>query len=185
MRFITLIILLMLGGCATTNINKEDVPYNQPSSKKFSEYKYVFIKPLTIESEFKDSWNNQEALTTIENNLFQNMLPVFKNLSEFSFYDASRSEKTLIIEPHIEKLKSVSKGVRSSLGLLFLGAGSLAGSSAVILKISYIDAKTKEIIASPAFYQHASAIGASFSQNDKDMLHRISELASFYASDNF
>lgn len=185
MRFITLLMFLMLIGCATTNINQEDIPYNQPSTKKFSEYKYVFIKPLTIESEFKDSWNNQEALTIIENDLFQNMLPVFVSLSAFSRYDVSRPEKTLIIEPHIEKLKSVSKGVRSSLGLLFLGAGSLAGSSAVILRVTYIDAKTKEVIASPAFYQHASAMGATFSQNDKDMLHRIAELASFYASDNF
>ncbi|MCX7089488.1 MAG: hypothetical protein NTV00_15735 [Methylococcales bacterium] len=180
LKVTTLITLLILSGCATTNITPEEVPPNQKSSMKFSEYKYVFIKPLTIATEFKDSNDNKKAVITIEEELFKHMLPVFQNLSEFKAYDPSKPGKTLIIEPHIEKMKAVSGAAR-------LWGGVLAGSSAVILKVSYIDATSKNVIAAPSFYQHANAWGAAYSngKHDRSMFTRITELASAYAADNF
>lgn len=171
---------LMLTGCATTNITQEEVPPNQPSSRKFSEYKYVFIKPLTIAEEFKDSYGNENAVTIIDEELFKNILTVIPNLSEFKSFDASKPEKALIIEPHIEKMKAVSSAAR-------IWGGAFAGSSAVILKVSYIDATSKAKIAEPSFYQHANAWGATytFGKHDRSMFSRISELVADYTSENY
>ncbi|MEQ1635552.1 MAG: hypothetical protein ABL903_02600 [Methylococcales bacterium] len=198
-KVITLLVLFMLGGCATTNVPQEEASLNHRSSgkfseemppihhssKKFSEYKQVFIKPLAIPAEFQNSNSNKKAITMLNDLLYKNMLPIFPSLEKFSDYYISKTKNALIIEPHIEKIKYVTKGQRGALGLLCIVCGALAGNSTVILQVSYMDAKSKEIIASPSFYQHANAFGASFSQNDLDMLDRITELASFYAADNF
>ena len=86
-----------------------------------------------------------KASVIINDNLFRDLLTVFNVLDPISEFDPSKPESTLIIEPTIEKLKAVSAGAR------ILG-GVLAGGSAVVLKTTYIDAETKQVLAEPSFY---------------------------------
>lgn len=185
--------LLILSACSSTPGNQDEalsdkqsateneiVPRNHRSTKKFSEYKNVFIKPLTTGAEYQDSNSNKEALPKINDLLYKNMLLIFTNLKEFKDFNALKPENTLIIEPQIVKMRVVSNTAR-------MWVGVMAGNSSVILKVTYTDAATKAVIADPSFYQRAGAWAAAYSAggHDQSMLSRIAELASFYASDNF
>ncbi len=160
-KIATLSLLLILSGCATTNITQEEVPPNHHSTRKFSTYKNVYIKPLTIAAEFKDANNNEEAVKEIDSHLFGNMQRIFPDLKKYDAYNASNPNNALIIEPHIVKMKAVGGLARGLLGVS-------AGSSAVILKVSYIDATTKVVIADPSFYQQANAWAAHYSAGQHD-----------------
>jgi hypothetical protein len=173
------VLLLNLSGCATNHISQSDAQYDKRAIKKFSEFNRFFIKSLTIDSSLKSEYNNQQAFGIIDENLYKNLLSVFNTLDAYSEFDSSRPEKTLIIVPEIVKMKSVGSGSRALLGVL-------AGASAVVLKTTYIDAETNDIIATPSFYQHAGAWAARFnSRADMQMLDRITKLATQYAIDNY
>jgi hypothetical protein len=63
----------------------------------------------------------------------------------------------------------------------------LAGSSAVVMRVTYTDEDTGAVIASPDFYQHASAMGGAFSVGGSDnaMLVRVANLITTYTTDNY
>jgi hypothetical protein len=177
---IIVILLTNLVSCATKNISQEDAPPPIPSKKRFSQYKYYFIKPLAIDSELTEEHGNQKAMEIVDNYLYRDFLDVFETLDPYEDYNPKKPGKTLIIAPSIQKMKSVSRGTRAFIGVF-------AGGSAVVLKVNYTDANTKEIVADPVFYQHANAFGATYSRGGSDlsMLYRISGLAAAYAADNF
>ena len=178
-NFICVLLLLNLNGCATVDITRNDAQIGDAATRRFSEFDRFFIKPLKIDDNLKDSHNNEQASAIININLYNDFLAVFNTLDYFSEYDKERPEKTLIIKPVIEKLKSVGRVTR-------VFTGVLAGGSAVVLKITYIDAETKEIIANPSFYQHANAWAAAYKRSsDRKMLDRITKLAAAYAADNY
>lgn len=170
---------IFMYGCATTHISREDAINNIPPTKKFSEFNRFFIKPLYINHELKSEYSNEEAYNIINSLLFNELSNVFSNIDQYSLCDASKPDKTLIIEPSIEKIKSIGK-------LRRVFTGYFSGSSAVVLKTKYIDAKSNEIIAEPSFYQHANAWAAAYKPSkDKSMLYRITKIAAEYAYENY
>lgn len=169
-----------ISGCATVQITQSDAPPPKPSSKKFSEYAVFFIKPLAIPADISDEHNNKQATEIINDALYADLLNVFETLDPYSEFDSTHPEYTLIIEPSIEKLKAVGAGERFLLG-------ALAGGSAVVLKTTYRDAQTNEVIAEPLFYQQANAFSAAYSSGgtDRSMLQRIAHIAATYAFENY
>jgi len=177
---ISFILLLNLTSCATVHISSDDAQLGEAAIRKFSEYDLFFIKPLVIDLKIKADYNNEKATKVIEEGLFKELFAVFGVLDPVSEYDPSKPQNTLIIEPTIEKMKSVSGAAR-------VFTGVLAGGSAVVLKTTYIDAETNKIIAAPSFYQQANAWGAAYSvgRSDRAMLDRIASLAASYAQNNY
>ncbi|MCW5729741.1 MAG: hypothetical protein KIT20_03200 [Alphaproteobacteria bacterium] len=81
----------------------------------------------------------------------------------------------LLIVPEIVEMKKVSVGMR-------LLAGPFAGSSAILLRLTFRDSGRDEVVASPVFYARGNAIGGSYTAGatDNRMLTRIVTLACRY-----
>jgi hypothetical protein len=88
--------------------------------------------------------------------------------------------RTLVITPLITEIKFISGGSR-------FWAGSLAGSSAVILKVTITEKETGKVIATPIFYAKAAAMGGAwtFGATDNIMLVRIANRLTDYLAANY
>ena len=87
--------------------------------------------------------------------------------------------KTLSIEPVIEAIKFVSAAKR-------VMVGSMAGGSAVRMKVNFRDLSNGEIVAAPVFYEDVTAWtgSGSFGVADNMMLVKLAEDATNYAAQN-
>lgn len=175
---VSLGMMLLLMGCATTDINPRTT-HNPPPEVKFSEFSAFELKPVILAAEYQGRGANDQAAQKIDREIRMRLVSV---LQEWSNDSDSRSttRDTLIIQPRITDLKFISGGAR-------FWAGAMAGSSAVIMEVDYIDARSGDIVAQPEFYQHASAQAGSWSIGaaDNAMLDRVAELVANYTRDNF
>ena len=172
---------ILLTACATTYIGPEDARDSIPK-ERFSAFDHVYMKHVTLEPSYQESSANQAALKKIDENLFKEMGLAFPKLKELKTGESinETTGRTLVIEPHVEKIKFISAGAR-------VWAGALAGSSAVVLKVTYRELATDKIIAEPGFYQRASAMGGSwsFGAHDNSMLFRIAQIAATHVRENY
>jgi hypothetical protein len=74
------------------------------------------------------------------------------------------AERTLQISPSIEEIKLVSVGAR-------VMWGAMAGGSDIVMKVTYRDSSTGEVIANPDFWKgnNAWAGGSSWGQADNQI----------------
>jgi hypothetical protein len=88
--------------------------------------------------------------------------------------------RTLVIKPVISEVKFISGGKR-------FWAGALAGSSAVILDVTFTEKETGKLIAKPTFYARAAAMGGAWSigSTDNVMLVRIAGRLTDYLAANY
>lgn len=156
------IAMLVLQGCVT-NIYAPQEP-NQPSEVKLSTFNQVQFDKTTIDPQYEGSGANQKAVTKINELLEQQLRTVFPKLNGKS----TEAGKILLIKPHAEAIKFINGNAR-------FWAGPMAGSSAIILRVDYIDKDTGKVIASPRFYGKSSAMAGAMSVggNDNAMLHRV------------
>jgi len=117
---------------------------------------------------------NDRALVKIQENLDLRLNPVLASWNSAG----DPAGRTLLIQPEIH-IKFISGGTR------FL-AGALAGSSAVVMRVKFVDAATGKEVAYPEFYQRAAAMGGAYSMGgtDNNMLIRIANLVSEYTIAN-
>jgi hypothetical protein len=143
---------LLVVGCVTQIRKPTSAP--QPSSVKFGQYDAVTLMHVDIDPKLASSTANQEAVKKIDEHLVTKMHDVFRNLQdpETSQPSARANGRTLIISPYVSDIKFISGVAR-----FFVGAA--AGSSAVLMKVTYTDAETHRVIADPEFYEHVNAIG--------------------------
>src|SRR5690625_3811330 len=88
--------------------------------------------------------------------------------------------RTLSVQPQIERMNFVKDIARTF-------AGSWAGSSAVLLRVRYVDAATGESVASPVFVQHAWPDNGKrgVGTNNDFMLQGLATLATQYTRMNY
>jgi hypothetical protein len=88
--------------------------------------------------------------------------------------------RVLVIEPMIEHIKFIGGGAR-------FWVGPLAGSSAVIMKVKYIDKESGKLVSEPEFFQRAAAWSGAFTVGGQDnaMLARIVTLVADYTKRNY
>ncbi len=165
--------MLILQGCAT-NIHPP-TKANVPPTEKFGTFTNFELKPSTIAPKYSSSGANQKAVRKIDEQLEVKLKEVFPNLNSEKILKG----KTLIIRPYVEAIKFVGGGAR-------FWAGAMAGSSAVLLQVRFIDKASGKIIAEPIFYNKSSANAGAWSMggNDNAMLYRIASEAAKYSSDN-
>lgn len=157
--------LVVLGACATKMRQPEGPP--KAPVVRFGKFKAVYLKHVAINPKAASVGNNQKAAIKIDENLFVEMRRVFPNLKEAAQI-APKGAGILMIEPYIEDLKFVGGGARFMVG-------SMAGSSAVLMKVTYTDQGSGKIIADPEFFQKASAYSDGVGIADNLMLSYIAK----------
>ncbi len=159
----------LLQGCATSI--KASSTANPPPAKPFSAYSRIEVKPVV----FKDGYKGDVAgLAKIDENFKKDLAP---RLAQWNSRAADGN--TLVVEPVVEEM-SFKHGAKRVL------LGPLAGSSGVLMRVTFRD-NTGKVIATPEFFQRTAAFsgGYSFGINDNMMLTRVANLASGYIVANF
>ena len=175
MRIIILIFLVIFFfGCATTHIGPSDAPEPKEPLRPFSSFNNIYQKELTVSPQYSDAASTA-AFAKVSENFDKEIETIFPNVNKYiNLSDHDNKDEVLIIEPCIKKIKFV----RGAKRVFF---GPLAGSSAIVMEVKFIDGYG-DIIASPKFYQRAQAMGGaySFGVTDNTMLFRIAQEVSAY-----
>jgi len=169
--------VMVLGACATTDI-KPSAVMNLPPSERFASFSRFEVKRIQLAPTYSLDEANREATGIIQNHLDVRLNTAVNEWNETG--KNAVNSRVLSIEPRIEQIKYLSVGAR-------LGTGALSGSSAVIMRVRYVDTATGKVVAEPEFFQRAAAMGGawSFGATDKDMLKRIADLVSDYTVKNY
>ena len=163
--------LALLCCACVTNIHP-DVVGNPPPAEPFSHFQHFMLEPIKASDE---AAHEKSALGKISIYMRQRV-----GTTLAGWENRNQNGRVLDVEPHIVQLKYVSTGAR-------IFAGDFAGSSAVLMRVKFIDAQTGRVIAEPEFYQRAAAEGGtwSFGGTDKGMLARIATVAQQYLGRNY
>jgi hypothetical protein len=168
---------ILLAGCAT-NVKKPETAQNPAPTEAFSKFSSFELKPINTGESCDKQHGADVALRAIQEQLNSRLGRV---VGGWNSSDAKAAmPRKLVIEPVCSDAKLVGTQAR-------LWGGALAGSSAVVIKVRYVDASTNKMIAEPVFYQRANAMGAawSFGATDRNMLTRIVDLITDYTSANY
>ena len=161
--------VVLLQGCATSI--KASSTANPPPAKPFSAYSRIEVKPVV----FKDGYKGDVAgLAKIDENFKKDLAP---RLAQWNSRAADGN--TLVVEPVVEEM-SFKHGAKRVL------LGPLAGSSGVLMRVTFRD-NTGKVIATPEFFQRTAAFsgGYSYGINDHMKLTRVANLASGYVVANY
>lgn len=181
-RFALLLSLLVMSSAAFAG---EKVPApdiaddarNPPPSVALNTYQRFELAPIAMGAPWAGQKANEEARRHLQENLDERANPV---IAEWNVKPAGAVPRTLKIVPEIVYVRFITGGKR------FFG-GAFAGSSGVLLKVTFTDATTGEAIATPQFYQHANAFSATytFGAMDKHMMIRTSAMVAEYLRSNY
>jgi len=169
----------MISGCATTPIKnaREQVVTLKPPEIKFGAFEKIYLRSTGINSALASHPANQKALVRIDEYLLSRVLQIFPSLTVIEANEQldGLDKNSLLIEPFVDDIRFISGAVR-------FWTGVFSGTSNVTLDVTFTDLSQDKIIASPSFYQHASAMAGahSFGYHDNTMLTRIGDLASEY-----
>jgi hypothetical protein len=138
----------------------------EPTKVKFGEFKRVELKGSSLAPEFQKKKANQESTKKIDEMLQRELKGVWPDLQvippggEFT----KSAERTLQITPSIEDIKLVGVGSR-------VMWGAMAGGSDIVMKVTYRDSSTGEVIANPDFWKgnNAWAGGSSWGKADNEI----------------
>jgi hypothetical protein len=167
------LLALLAAGCATHIYAKDETI--KPTKVTFRHYQDAVMKPLAwgAESDVDD-----KVVRRVEEVLLTCMKTVFTNIKPFDAAEVAGMQSVLVIEPSIVDMKKVNVAQR-----IFFGA--MAGSSAGLLKVTFVGEKGDEVLAEPVFYAKANAWASPFGIEDNAMLSRLPNEACDYARYNY
>jgi len=168
---------LFIAGCATTYIKPSTVQ-NPAPVEKFSAFGRFEIQRITLSSTYSGQDANERASARIQEHFNDRVSPIIDGWNRAA--PQAHQARIMVIEPRIEHIKFIGGGAR-------FWVGPLAGSSAVIMKVKYIDKASGKLIAEPEFFQRAAAWSGAFTVGGQDnaMLARIVTLVADYTSRNY
>jgi hypothetical protein len=168
---------VLLGACATTDINPRAVT-NPPPAERFASFGRFELKQVQLAPAYASDDANREATRIIQAQLDARLGALVNQWNDDG--KNARNPRILAIEPRVEQVKFLSAAAR-------FWTGALSGSSAVIMKVRYVDVATGRVVAEPEFYQHAAAMAGAWSlgAHDQDMLKRVADLVSEYTARNY
>lgn len=164
-----LLALSALQGCATSI--KASSTQNPPPKEAFSKYGRIEVKPVVFKAGVEGDY---AGLHKIDANITKDLAA-----SLASWNKRPANGRTLVIEPVVEEMRFTHGAKRVLLG-------PLAGSSGVLMRVTIRDAQGA-VVATPEFFQRATAMAAGFTfgVHDNLMLTRVSNLASKYIIANY
>lgn len=177
-KILALVAVIFLTSNCATHISKPKSS-NVSSKVKLGDFKSVEMKYVAANEKVLESSSNKRAVDKINTELSKNLREIFGNFnnlpSDKNF--ANSKVRTLQIAPYIEDMKFVSGAMR-------FWFGAMAGSSAVHMKVSFIDSSTGKIVAEPEFYRSANVFSGPWGIADNLMLNAVARDVSNYASSN-
>lgn len=164
-------ILCLASACATDI--RAGATQNPSPEVTFNQFGRFELQSVKLAPRYANQSGNEAARAKIQKELELRLQPMFANW-------ARRDGATLVIEPVIDEVKFINGAAR-------FWVGPIAGSSAVVMSVTFRDKRTGNVIARPQFYQQANAWGGSFTfgVTDNLMLNRIAELAAQYTAANY
>jgi hypothetical protein len=168
---------------ASFTASADDIPApaegsrNPPPAVLLNGYQRFELAPIRMNAPFAGQKGNEVAREKLQENLDERVGAVLKQWNEKS---ADAPARILLIEPEIRYIRFITGGKR------FFGGG-FAGASSIMVKVRLTDKETGQVVGEPDFYQHANAIGATwtFGATDKTMLIRISSMLRGYLTANY
>lgn len=170
-------LLFAIPSCATHIAKPKNSPQN--TKTKFGSFSKVEFKEAVLAPKFAQSGANKKAAKKINELLARDIKTVFPN-AELVDADANFSKgKVLQITPLIEEIKFISGAAR-------FWIGAMAGSSAILMKVTYVNGANGEIIAEPEFYRAPGAYSgaATWGVADNRMLINIVDDVVKYSANN-
>jgi hypothetical protein len=167
---------LFYGGCVTHI--KTSITQNPPPAERFAAFTHFELDRVGIDAPYAGQEDNERARKKIQENVSLKADPLIDGWRQAA--PVASKPRTLVITPLITEIKFISGGSR-------FWAGSLAGSSAVILKVTITEKETGKVIATPIFYAKAAAMGGAwtFGATDNIMLVRIANRLTDYLAANY
>lgn len=160
-------ICFLMTGCAT-NISKPTA-MPQPAKERFGTFKMVEYEHVTLAPGFDTARANQKAAKKIDELLSAGMLNIFPGMKQVDQSTGKATEKTLVIRPVIKEIKFIG-------GMTRFWVGAMAGSSAVLMQVDYLDKATGNVLSSAQFYRAANAWGGGgMGISDNMMLSEITQ----------
>lgn len=158
--------------CACVTHIRPNVAANPPPTEPLSHFQHFVLEPVKVSDA---AAHEADAVAKISSYMQQRVggkLAAWENRGQ--------SGRVLDVEPYIVQLKFVGGAAR-------FFAGALAGSSAVLMRVKFIDGETGRVIADPEFYQRAAAYGGAWSigGTDNGMLARIATVVQQYLDRNY
>jgi hypothetical protein len=170
------IVALFSVGCATHI--KPTAVRNPPPSEKFSAFGRFELQQVSLNSSYSGDDANMRASAKIQEYFNERVSPIIDGWNRTT--PQEQQGRVMVIEPRIEHLKFIGGATR-------FWVGPIAGSSAVIMKVNYVDKASGKLLAEPEFFQRAAAWSGAFTVGGQDnaMLARIVTLVADYTSRNY
>jgi hypothetical protein len=172
-----IVVAATLAGCATRYIKPTTVR-NPPPAERFSAFTRFELQRVALDTTYSGQDANQRASARIQGYFDSRVAPIVDRWNRVT--PQANPSRVLVIEPRIEHIKFIGGGAR-------FWVGPIAGSSAVIMKVKYIDKASGKLVADPEFFQRAAAWSGAFTVGGQDnaMLARIVTLVADYTSGNY
>lgn len=171
------VVVITIAGCATRYIKPTTV-HNPAPAEKFSAFTRFELQRVSLDPAYTGQDANQRATARIQEYFDSRVSPILDKWNRAAPQGAPA--RVLVIEPRIEHIKFIGGGAR-------FWVGPIAGSSAVIMKVKYLDKASGRIVSDPEFFQRAAAWSGAFTVGGQDnaMLARIVTLVADYTSRNY
>jgi hypothetical protein len=152
-----------------------------PPKIKFGEFKQVELKGTTLAAKHAQHKGNQESALRIDDLLSAQLKTQFPNLKQIAatVEFSKPAERTLQVAPQIVEIRLISVGSR-------VWAGPMAGGSHLLVKVTFKDSHTSEIIADPQFFVSSDAwAGAgTIGAMDNQIRDRVVQEIAAYVNQN-
>jgi hypothetical protein len=151
LRFIV-VVAVLIAGCATRYIKPTTVQ-NPAPTEKFSAFGRFELQRVSLDGAYSGKDANERATARIQEHSNRRVSPIIDGWNRAA--PQGQPVRVLVIEPRIEHIKLIGGGAR-------FWVGPLAGSSAVIMKVKYIDKESGRLVSEPEFFQRAAAWSGAF-----------------------
>jgi hypothetical protein len=167
------VLALALVGCVTHI--EPSTSKNPAPAERLDAYQRFELQPLQAAT--PQVAEQSDAMARIQESINARL---GERLAQLNQKPVEGEARTLVITPIITELKFVN-GAKRAFG------GSMAGSSAVILKAKVVDKATGKSVAFPEFFARAAAMGGAYSMGGSDnaMLQRIGNSLAVYILTNY
>jgi hypothetical protein len=168
---------MLVAGCATTITKPTAAP--QPCKEKLGTFAAVEMEHVTLAPASAGAGANQKAAKKIDELLASSLRNIFPGMKVVDKAGEAPAAKTLVIRPQIKEIKFIGGAAR-------FWVGAMAGSSAVLMQMDYVNKNTGDVLASAQFYRSANAFGGGMSMGGSDnmMLSEIVQDITTYTISN-
>jgi hypothetical protein len=174
------IIAFLMAGCAT-QITEEPSKVTRATTN-LSEFSRVILVKTEIAPTYADQGPNIKAVNKIDEILQQRIGGVldnveFKTRDELAAMKLSPNSDVLVIKPYVKQIKFIGGAAR-------FWAGAMAGSSVVIMDVSFERGQGGKYMSNPGFIRKAGAYTDAFGVASNRMLEDVAQDAINYISYN-